>query len=338
MISEAIKKISEGINLSEDEARSVTDEIMSGDTNDTLIASYLTALSMKGACVDEITGSATSMRNHSTKLNVDFPVTDIVGTGGDKTNSFNISTTSSIVCAAGGVKIAKHGNRASSSKCGAADVLESLGINLRLSTDKNIQLLKRVNFCFLYAVEYHKAMKYVAPVRKLMGIPTIFNILGPLTSPASAKTQLLGVYSDELLEPLTDVLNNLGVKRALTVHSEDGLDEISSSSHTNICELKDGWIKKYRIEPEMFGYKKCDTSELKGGTPDENAEIIRKIFTGSEQGAKRRAVCMNSGAAFYISGKADSIEEGIRLAEKIIDSGKAYKTLCDIIKLSNEKD
>ena len=336
MINEAISKLVDGQDLTRAEMIAVMDEIMGGEANSIQTASLLTALQIKGATIEEITASAISMRNHADVMDTNMDITEIVGTGGDKSNSFNISTTSAFVAAAAGVKVAKHGNRAASSKSGAADVLEKLGLNLMLKKEKSLEMLEKLNFCFLFAVKYHAAMKYVAPVRKTLGIRTIFNILGPLTNPAKANMQVLGVYSKELVNPMSRVLSNIGVKRGMTVFGMDGLDEISASDKTYVCEFRDGWFKEYEIEPEDFGYKKCDKSELEGGTPEENAEITRNILNGTLRDGKRNAVCLNAGAAIYVAGKADSIAEGIKIAEETIDSGKAIERMNEIVAFSNQ--
>ena len=262
---------------------------------------------------------------------------EIVGTGGDGANSFNISTTSSIVIAAAGIPVAKHGNRAASSKCGAADVLEALGVKITIPPEKSAELLEKINICFLFAQNYHIAMKYVAPIRKELGIRTIFNILGPLANPAGANMQVMGVYEEALVEPLARVLENLGVKNALVVYGQDQLDEISSCAPTTVCEVKNGEFKTYVIKPEDFGFKSADKSELAGGTPEENAVITRNILNGEETGAKRRAVLMNAGAALYVAGKVQSIADGIKLAAELIDSKKALAKLEEFIKCSNEE-
>ena len=309
-------------------------EIMSGEASDVQKSAYLTALTMKGETIDEITGSAEEMRNHAVQLSHEGDVLEIVGTGGDKSDSFNISTTSSLVIASAGVSVAKHGNRAASSKSGAADVLESLGVNITISPQKSAELLQNIGICFLFAQSYHTAMKYVGPIRKELGIRTIFNILGPLANPASANLQVMGVYDESLVEPLAKVLSNLGVKRALVVYGQDRLDEISASAETSVCEVKDGTFKSYTISPEQFGLTRCKKEELTGGTPDENAAITKAVLAG-EQGARRTAVVLNAGAGLYVAGKADSIEEGVRLAEELIDSGKAEKKLEEFVKYSN---
>lgn len=336
MINEAISKLVDGQDLTHAEMIAVMDEIMGGEADSIQTASLLTALQIKGATIEEITASAISMRNHADVMDTNMDISEIVGTGGDKSNSFNISTTSAFVAAAAGVKVAKHGNRAASSKSGAADVLEKLGLNLMLEKEKSLEMLEKLNFCFLFAIKYHVAMKYVAPVRKTLGIRTIFNILGPLTNPAKANMQVLGVYSKELVNSMSRVLSNIGVKRGMTVFGMDGLDEISASDKTYVCEFRDGWFKEHEIEPEDFGYKKCDKSELEGGTPEENAEITRNILNGTLRDGKRNAVCLNAGAAIYVAGKADSLAEGIKIAEETIDSGKAIERMNEIVAFSNQ--
>lgn len=334
MIKEAIIKLTNKENLSYEEAKAVMNEIMSGEASDVQKSAYLTALTMKGETIDEITGSAEEMRNHAVQLSHEGDVLEIVGTGGDKSDSFNISTTSSLVIASAGVPVAKHGNRAASSKSGAADVLESLGVNITISPQKSAELLQNIGICFLFAQSYHTAMKYVGPIRKELGIRTIFNILGPLANPASANLQVMGVYDESLVEPLAKVLSNLGVKRALVVYGQDRLDEISASAETSLCEVKDGTFKSYTISPEQFGLTRCKKEELTGGTPDENAAITKAVLAGG-QGARRTAVVLNAGAGLYVAGKADSIEAGVRLAEELIDSGKAEKKLEEFVKYSN---
>lgn len=335
MIKESIIKLSKRENLSYEEAEAVMNEIMGGEATPVQMSSYLTALSLKGETIDEITASASGMRAHCVKLLHDMDVLEIVGTGGDGSNSFNISTTSALVIAAGGVPVAKHGNRAASSKSGAADVLEALGVKITLSPERSAELLKKINICFLFAQNYHIAMKYVAPIRKELGIRTVFNILGPLSNPAGANMELMGVFDDTLVEPLAQVMANLGVNRGMVVYGQDKLDEISMSAPTSVCEIKDGAFTTYEITPEQFGYVRCEKEELKGGTPQENAEITRAILNGSEKGAKRQAVCLNSGAALYIAGKAESMEAGVRMAEELIDSKAALRKLEEFIEESN---
>ena len=334
MIKEAILKVSKKEDLTYDEAYQTMDEIMSGEASEVQMSSYLTAMSMKGETIEEITASAEAMRNHCVRLLNDVEALEIVGTGGDGSNTFNISTTSSIVISAAGVPVAKHGNRSASSKCGAADVLEELGVNIQIEPDKSLQCLKKNNICFLFAQNYHIAMKYVAGVRKELGIRTIFNILGPLTNPAGATMQVLGVYDKELVEPLAKVLNNLGVKSALSVYGIDGMDEISASDKTCVCEIKDGITKSYEIDPSNFGFEECSKEDLVGGDPKENAKITLDILKG-QKGPKRNAVVLNSAAGLYVADVVESISDGVKLAEEIIDSGKALQQLEKFIEFTN---
>ena len=336
MIKEAIIRLSQKQDLSYDEAEQVMNEIMEGKATDVQMSAYLTALSLKGETIDEITASAAGMRAHCIKLLHNMDVLEIVGTGGDGANSFNISTTASLVIAAAGVPVAKHGNRAASSKSGAADVLEALGVKIDLPPERSAQLLKKIQICFLFAQNYHIAMKYVAPIRKELGIRTVFNILGPLSNPAGANMELMGVYEEELVEPLAQVMAKLGVVRGMVVYGQDKLDEISMSAPTSVCEIRDGWFQSYEIAPEQFGYTRCTKEELTGGTPEENAEITRKILPGEDRGAKRCAVCLNAGAAIYIAGKAATMEEGVRMAERLIDEGAAAGKLEQFIEESRK--
>ncbi len=336
MIKEAILQVTQHQDLPYKEAEAVMDEIMSGKATPVQMAAYLTALAMKGETIDEITASAAGMRAHCVKLLHEMDVLEIVGTGGDGSNSFNISTTASLVIAAAGVPVAKHGNRAASSRCGAADVLEALGVNIDLEPKRSAELLKTINICFLFAQNYHIAMKYVAPVRKELSIRTVFNILGPLSNPAGANMELMGVYDKDLVEPLAQVMMKLGVRRGMVVYGQDSLDEISMSAPTSICEIKDGWFQSYEITPEQFGYSRCNKEELVGGTPQDNAAITRAILQGEDRGPKRCAVCLNAGAALYITGVTSTMEEGVRLAEQLIDEGKAAKKLEEFIQESNK--
>ena len=336
MIKEAIVKAVAKQNLTFKESETVLDEIMSGNTSQIQMSAFLTAMSMKKETIEEITGAASGMRKHCIKLLNDMDILEIVGTGGDKSNSFNISTTSSFVVSAAGIPIAKHGNRAASSKCGAADVLEALGAKITISPEKSKEILEKINFCFLFAQNYHIAMKYVAPVRKELGIRTIFNILGPLVNPAGANMQLLGVYDEDLIEPMAHVLSNLGVKSAMVVYGTDGLDEISASSVTKVCEVVNGNYKTYEIEPEQFGMKKCKKEDLLGGTPQENAKITRDILSGVK-GAKTDAVILNSAAAIHVAKPEISIAEAINVAKEVIKNKKALNQLEMYVKLSNEE-
>jgi len=340
MIKEAIVKIVNKEDLTYDEAYSVMNEIMSGETTPTQNAAFLASLSTKSAraeTTDEIAGCAAAMRDHATKVETGMDIFEIVGTGGDNAQSFNISTTSAIVAAAGGVKVAKHGNRAASSKCGTADCLEALGVNINQSPKRCVELLKEAGMCFFFAQKYHTSMKYVGAIRKELGFRTVFNILGPLTNPGSPKMQLLGVYDEYLVEPLAQVLVSLGVKRGMVVYGMDKLDEISLSAPTKVCEIRDGWFKTYTITPEDFGLTRCTKADLVGGTPAENAQITLDILNGAK-GSKRDAVLMNAGASLYIAGKAETFKDGIALAASLIDSGKATETLKKIIEVSNRPE
>lgn len=337
MIKEAIVKIVNKEDLTYDEAYTVMNEIMSGETTPTQNAAFLASLSTKSAkaeTTDEIAGCAAAMRDHAVKVTTGMDVFEIVGTGGDGAHSFNISTTSALVAAAGGMKVAKHGNRAASSKCGTADCLEALGVNIDQSPEKCVELLQKAGMCFFFAQKYHTSMKYVGAIRKELGFRTVFNILGPLTNPGSPKMQLLGVYDEYLVEPLAQVLISLGVERGMVVYGQDKLDEISMSAPTTVCEFKDGWFKSYVIAPEDFGLERCTKEDLVGGTPEENAQITHAILQG-EKGPKRNAVLMNAGAALYIGGKAATLQDGITLAAELIDSGKATQTLEQLIAVSN---
>ena len=339
MIKEAIVKIVNKEDLTYDEAYTVMNEIMSGETSMTQNAAFLAALSTKSTKAEtivEIAGCAAAMRDHAIKVDAGTDVFEIVGTGGDGAHSFNISTTSALVAAAGGMKVAKHGNRAASSRCGTADCLEALGVNIQQNPERCVELLSEVGMCFFFAQKYHTSMKYVGAIRRELGFRTVFNILGPLTNPASPKRQLLGVYDEYLVEPLAQVLISLGVERGMVVYGQDKLDEISLSAPTTVCEFKDGWFKSYTITPEEFGFERCQKSDLTGGTPEENADITRAILKG-EKGHKRNAVLLNAGAALYIGGKAETMKEGVELAAELIDSGKALETLEKFIRVSSRE-
>lgn len=338
MIREAIIKIVDKQDLTYDEAYQVMNEIMSGQTSPTQNAAFLAALSTKSTkaeTVDEIAGCAAAMRDHAMKVPNDLDLLEIVGTGGDGAHSFNISTTSALVAAAGGVKVAKHGNRAASSSCGTADCLEALGVDLDLSPEKCLELLNTVGICFFFAQKYHTSMRYVGPIRKELGIRTVFNILGPLTNPAAPKRQVLGVYDQSLVEPLARVLTSLGVRRGMVVYGQDKLDELSLSAPTSVCEFEGGNYRSYVLTPEELGLSRCTKEDLRGGAPEENAAITRAILRG-ERGPKRDAVLLNGGAALYIGGKADSLKSGVELAAQLIDSGAADQKLDEFIKASQE--
>ena len=340
MIKEAIVKIVNKGDLTYDEAYTVMNEIMSGETTATQNAAFLAALSTKSAraeTIDEIAGCAAAMRDHATRVDTGMEVFEIVGTGGDNARSFNISTTAAIICAAGGVKVAKHGNRAASSLSGTADCLEALGVNISQSPALCVEMLREAGMCFFFAQKYHSSMRYVGSIRKELGFRTVFNILGPLTNPGSPKVQLLGVYDDYLVEPLAQVLINLGVRRGMVVYGMDKLDEISLSAPTHICEFKDGWFKSYTVVPEDFGLTRCAKDDLVGGTPEENAAITRAILSG-ERGPKRDAALLNAGAGLYLNGKAETFADGVRLAGELTDSGRALAALEKIIEVSNRPE
>ena len=337
MIKEAITKIVNKEDLSYDEAYTVMTEIMTSETTPTQNAAFLAALSTKSTkaeTIDEIAGCAAAMRARALRVETPLRTLEIVGTGGDNAGSINISTTAALIISAAGIPVSKHGNRAASSKCGAADCLEALGVNIDLDPTKCAKLLEEVGICFFFAQKYHPSMKYVGAIRRELGFRTVFNILGPLTNPASPKVQLLGVYDESLCVPLAKVLMSLGVERGMVVYGQDTLDEISLSSPTSVCEFKGDMYKTYVIRPEDFGFTTCKKSDLVGGTPEENAAITRAILNG-EKGPKRDAILMNAGAAIYLGGKAESIAEGIKLAGELVDSGAAYAKLEQFIAASN---
>lgn len=337
MIKEAIIKIVTKQDLTYDEAYAVMNEIMNGETTQTQNAAFLAALSTKSTkaeTIQEISGCAAAMRSHALKVEHDMEVLEIVGTGGDGAHSFNISTTSAFVICAGGVKVAKHGNRAASSQSGAADCLEALGVNINLEPEQCVSLLKEVGMCFFYAQKYHTSMKYVGAIRRELGFRTVFNILGPLTNPASPALQVLGVYDESLVEPLAQVLADLGVKRGLVVYGTDRLDELSASAPTRICELQNGTYRTYTVTPEEFGLVRCNKEDLAGGTGAENARITVDVLQG-ERGPRRNAVLLNAGAGLYVGGRANSLADGVELAAELIDSGAAYRKLVAFKEASN---
>ena len=337
MIQKAIHDVAEGKDLSHEAAKEVMNEIMSGETTPAQMAAFLIGLRMKGETIDEITACAEVMREKALKFTPDFPVMDIVGTGGDEVGTFNISTTAAFVTAAGGVPVAKHGNRSVSSKSGAADVLEQLGVTLNLPVERSEEILRRTGFCFLFAQEYHSSMKYAGPVRKEMGIRTIFNILGPLANPAGASMQLLGVYDRRLVEPMAQVLSNLGVKRGLVVCGSDGLDEATVTGPTHVCEIRFGELTQYDVTPEEFGLGRYPLAELIGGTPAENAVLTREILAGKITGAKRDIVVLNAALALYLGTDDCTVAQCIDKAKELIDSGAALKKLEEFAAATREE-
>lgn len=335
MIKEAIAQLVKREDLTSEVMEQVMEEIMTGEATDAQKASFLTALSMKGETIDEITSAAKVLRSHCERFLNDMDVLEIVGTGGDGSNTINISTLSSVVVSAAGIPVAKHGNRAASSKCGTADCLEALGVKIDCAPARSAQILKDINLCFLFAQKYHPAMRFVGAVRKEMGIRTLFNVLGPLANPAGATMQLFGVYSEELVEPLAHVLRNLGVKRAMVVYGRDSMDEISLSAETKVCEFKNDEFKSYVIKPEDLGLTRCNKEDLVGGTPQENAAIVNDILGGAK-GPKTDVVLLNAGAAIYLASDGITLKNGIEKAREIIVSGKAKKQLKEFIEETNK--
>lgn len=335
MIKEAIAQLVKREDLTSEVMEQVMEEIMTGEATDAQKASFLTALSMKGETIDEITSAAKVLRSHCERFLNDMDVLEIVGTGGDGSNTINISTLSSVVVSAAGIPVAKHGNRAASSKCGTADCLEALGVKIDCAPARSAQILKDINLCFLFAQKYHPAMRFVGAVRKEMGIRTLFNVLGPLANPAGATMQLFGVYSEELVEPLAHVLRNLGVKRAMVVYGRDSMDEISLSAETKVCEFKNDEFKSYVIKPEDLGLTRCNKEDLVGGTPQENAAIVNDILGGAK-GPKTDVVLLNAGAAIYLVSDGITLKDGIEKAREIIVSGKAKKQLEKFIEETNK--
>ena len=335
-MKEILSKLVAGNDLTKEEAMKAQKMILSGEATQSQIACFLTALRMKGETLDEITGLAMVLRDKANTISpkVDNYV-DFVGTGGDCTYSFNISTTSAFVVAAAGVPVAKHGNRSISSKSGAGDVLEALGVNISADPDVVEKCVEEVGIGFMFAPHFNPAMKYVGPVRKEMGIRTVFNILGPLSNPSRAKAMVVGVYSPSLTEVIAGTMANLDVKRGFVVSGEDNMDEFTLTGPSTVSEIKDGKVETYEITPEQFGLKRCKIEDLQGGDGTVNAQITKDILSGKERGAKREIVLLNAGAALYIGGKAESIEEGISIAGETIDSGKAMETLEAMVKATN---
>ncbi len=336
MIQEAIHKVINREDLSYEEALETMKEIMTGEASQVQMAAFLTALRMKGETITEITACAQGMRSVGTHLEPEKEVIEIVGTGGDEVGTFNISTTSAFVIAAAGVPVAKHGNRSVSSKSGAADILEKLGVNISLDVEEAKRVLEDTDMVFLFAQKYHAAMKNVGPVRKEMKERTVFNILGPLTNPANATRQLLGVYDKALVEKLAEVLGNLGVERAISVCGSDGLDEVTVTGPTHCCELRDGKLRSFDITPQQFGLKTYELKDIIGGTPEENAQIAKDILSGKEQGAKRAIVLLNAGLGIFIGKDNISMEDSVKLAAELIDSGKAYEKMEQFVKATQK--
>lgn len=335
MIKSAIYDILNGKDLSLETTRGVMNQIMTGEATPAQMGAFLTAMRQKGETIDEITACAMVMREKCTKINPDRDVLDIVGTGGDELSTFNISTVSSFVISAGGVPVAKHGNRSVSSKCGSADLLETLGVNINLTAEQSAHILDKIGLTFMYAPTYHASMKHAAPVRKEIGIRTLFNIVGPLANPAGANLQLLGVYDENLVEPLARVLANLNVKRGMVVHGHDGLDEITLCDTTTICEISYGKVNSFFVTPEQFGLKRCELTDLVGGDPDENGQIALNILKG-EKGPKRDVVVLNSAFCLYMAHNHITLRQCIKMAEALIDTGKAKAQLDALVQLSNE--
>lgn len=332
MIQQTIHKTMNRQDLTYDEALQTMKEIMTGEASQVQMAAFLTALRMKGETITEITACAEGMRHVGTHLQPDGEVLEIVGTGGDEVGTFNISTTAAFVIAAAGIAVAKHGNRSVSSKSGAADILEKLGVNLMLEPDQGKRVLDETDMVFLFAQKYHTAMKNVGPVRKEMGERTVFNILGPLTNPANATRQLLGVYDGDLVEKLAEVLMNLGVTRGMAVHGSDGLDEITVTGPTHCCEIRDGKLSSFDISPEQFGLKTYPLQDIIGGSPEENAQIAKDILSGKEQGAKRDIVILNAGMGIYLGRDDISMEDAVKKAAEMIDNGSAYEKMQAFVK------
>ena len=334
MINSAIAKLAAGQNLQAAETRAAFNQIMSGGATNAQIAAFIIAMRMKGETIDEITACAQVLREKCTRIHTSGDVLDIVGTGGDCANTFNISTTSAFVISAAGLPVAKHGNRSVSSKSGAADVLEALGVKIYLPAAKNEELLQKINLCFLFAQACHSSMRYAGPVRKEIGIRTVFNIIGPLANPAFASLQLLGVYQKELVAPLARVLANLGVKRGMVVYGNDGLDEVTVSATNTVAEIDNGKVTEYTFDPCELGFTKCQKADLVGGDAQENAQITTGILNGTLHGPKRDAVVLNSAVSLYLGGKG-TLPECVELAKATIDSGRAYEKLQQLINLSN---
>lgn len=335
MVETSIRSVLNGGDLTHQAARKVMQEMMQGDMSDAQMGAFLAAMRMKGETIEEITACAEIMREKCVKIQPGTDVLDIVGTGGDGLYSFNISTVSAFVVAAAGIPVAKHGGRSVSSKCGSADVLEALGAKIDLTAEQSQQVLEQTGMCFMHAQVYHRAMKYVAPVRRQLGVRTVFNILGPLANPAGATYQLLGVYDENLVEPLARVLSNLGVKRAMVVHGHDGLDEVSLTGSSTICEVTGDQLNSYFISPEQFGLSRCESGDLVGGTPEENAGIAKDILSGGT-GPKRDIVVLNAACCIYMFRNHLTMRECVLQAKQLLDNGKALEKLHDFVRVTSE--
>ncbi len=333
MIREAIQALVAGKSLTMEESAQVMEEIMEGEVTPAQFGAFVVALRLKGETVDEIAGLAKTMRAKAIRVTVADPVIDVVGTGGDGLNTFNISTAAAFVVAGAGLKVAKHGNRAASSQCGSADVLEAVGVKFDLTAEQVQKCIEEVGIGFMFAPAFHPAMKYAAPPRREIGIRTVFNILGPLTNPAGATNYLLGVADGALVEKLTLVLQSLGCNHAMVVHGKDGLDEITTAGETQVCELKEGSINNYTISPKDFGLPTASLDSLKGGTADENAALLRSILSGNP-GPQRDVVLMNAAAALVAGDKAKTVRQGMDLAKEALDNEQALAKLEQLIEFS----
>jgi anthranilate phosphoribosyltransferase len=334
----AIKKVVSGKDLNGEEAEDAVKKIMSGATNDVEMASLLTALKNKGETCEEIAAFAKVMREFAVKIepNVSKTLVDMCGTGGDKSGTYNISTTAMFIVAASGIPVAKHGNAALTSRCGSADVLEALGVNINTDPSMIEKSIEKVGIGFMYAPMHHSAMKHVMPVRKTLGFRTIFNLIGPLTNPANAKAQVMGVYDPDLTERIAEVFRVLGLTRAMVVHGEPGLDELSTAGRTKVSMLKDKKINNYYITPEDYGIERCDLLDLFGGSPQDNAGILRNILSGRECGPKREIALLNAAAGIVVGGKAEDLSGGLKVARKVLDDGSAYKKLEEYIEFNKK--
>ncbi len=338
MLKKYVAKVVEGKNLTKQEAAAAMDIIMNGQAEESQIAAFLTALKLKGEVSDEIAGFAKTLIAHADPVEHKKPVMCNCGTGGDTKNTFNISTTVAFVLAGGGVNVAKHGNRGVSSASGSADVLAALGVNVDLPAARVQQEIDTIGIGFLFAPALNKAMRFVAKTRKDLGFRTVFNLLGPIINPAHLDYQLVGIYDGRLTHKIAEVLGEVGVKHALVIHSEDGMDEISTHAKTKVSELRNGKVTDLVLDPAAYGFSQGTIEDYRGGSPEENAATLRAILSGQEHGAKREIVLFNAAAGFYAAGIADTIEDGLKLAASVIDSGKAMRKLEELIAISNAEE